>query len=82
MMTAIQSTHKRERGPRWEKGGSGALPGFGRGKTQCYSCQFERALREKIVGQDEAVQALVDIYQVFCAGVSTFSAAPDGSAVF
>src|SRR6266478_588115 len=31
--------------------------------------EFERALREKIVGQDEAVQALVDIYQVFCAGL-------------
>jgi ATP-dependent Clp protease ATP-binding subunit ClpA len=26
-------------------------------------------MREKIVGQDEAVQALVDIYQVFCAGL-------------
>src|SRR5580700_10785150 len=30
---------------------------------------FEEALRKKIIGQDEAVQALVDIYQVFCAGL-------------
>jgi ATP-dependent Clp protease ATP-binding subunit ClpA len=34
-------------------------------------CQFEEALREKIVGQDEAVQALVDLYQVFCAGLNS-----------
>jgi ATP-dependent Clp protease ATP-binding subunit ClpB len=33
------------------------------------SCHFESALRQKIVGQDEAVQALVDLYQVFCAGL-------------
>src|SRR6202162_4531350 len=26
-------------------------------------------MREKIVGHDEAVQALVDLYQVFCAGL-------------
>src|SRR5438876_216137 len=30
---------------------------------------FQRALRSKIVGQAEGVQALVDIYQVFCAGL-------------
>src|SRR5258708_3577871 len=30
---------------------------------------FEDALRQKIVGQDEAVQALVELYQVFCAGL-------------
>ncbi len=30
---------------------------------------FEEALREKIVGQEEAVQALVDLYQMFCAGL-------------
>src|SRR6516162_1583588 len=28
---------------------------------------FEGALRSKIVGQEEGVQALVDLYQVFCA---------------
>ena len=33
------------------------------------ACHFEEALREKIVGQEEAVQALVDLYQVFCAGL-------------
>src|SRR5881628_241985 len=31
--------------------------------------EFEEALREKIVSQEEAVQALVDLYQVFCAGL-------------
>ena len=33
------------------------------------SRQFEEALREKTVGQDEAVEALVELYQVFCAGL-------------
>src|SRR5246500_2041636 len=33
------------------------------------SRHFEDALREKIVGQEEAVQALADLYQVFCAGL-------------
>lgn len=33
------------------------------------SHQFERALRQRIVGQDEGVQALVELYQVFCAGL-------------
>jgi ATP-dependent Clp protease ATP-binding subunit ClpA len=32
---------------------------------------FQAALRAKIVGQDEAVQALVDMYQVFSAGLSS-----------
>src|ERR1700746_2054556 len=30
---------------------------------------FQGALRSKIVGQEEGVQALVDVYQVFCAGL-------------
>src|SRR5499427_6903186 len=34
------------------------------------SCHFEDALRERIVGQDEAVQALVELYQVFSAGLN------------
>src|SRR5208337_4383459 len=34
------------------------------------SCHFELALRQRIVGQDEAVQALVELYQVFCAGLN------------
>ena len=35
------------------------------------SLQFEKALRSKIVGQDEAVQALVNLHQVFCAGLNS-----------
>src|SRR5882724_3047545 len=70
MMTAIQSTHKRERGPRLGKGADlGLSRVLDAEKRSATACQFERALREKIVGQDEAVQALVDIYQVFCAGL-------------
>jgi len=34
------------------------------------SCYFEVALRQRIVGQDAAVQALVELYQVFCAGLN------------
>ena len=33
--------------------------------------EFQTALRAKIVGQDEAVQALVDLYQVFRAGLNS-----------
>jgi ATP-dependent Clp protease ATP-binding subunit ClpB len=33
------------------------------------SRHFEEALRQKIVGQDEAVEALVELHQVFCAGL-------------
>src|SRR3981081_506853 len=35
------------------------------------SLQFEAMLRSKIVGQDEAVQALVDLHQVFRAGLNS-----------
>ena len=38
-------------------------------KRSSSSRRFEEALREKIVGQDEAVQALIELYQVFCAGL-------------
>src|SRR5690242_9402019 len=38
-------------------------------KRSATARQFEEAMREKIVGQDEAVQALVDLYQMFCAGL-------------
>jgi len=38
-------------------------------KRSSASRYFEDALRQKIVGQDEAVQALVELYQVFCAGL-------------
>src|SRR5438445_2661139 len=33
--------------------------------------EFEEALREKIVSQEEALQALVDLYQVFRAGLNS-----------
>jgi ATP-dependent Clp protease ATP-binding subunit ClpB len=32
---------------------------------------FETSLRSKIVGQEEGVQALVELYQVFCAGLNS-----------
>jgi ATP-dependent Clp protease ATP-binding subunit ClpB len=40
-------------------------------KRSSMACHFEEALREKLVGQEEAVQALVDLYQVFCAGLQS-----------
>jgi ATP-dependent Clp protease ATP-binding subunit ClpB len=33
--------------------------------------EFQTALRSKIVGQEEGVEALVDLYQVFCAGLNS-----------
>jgi ATP-dependent Clp protease ATP-binding subunit ClpB len=33
------------------------------------SRRFEKELQRRVVGQSEAVQALVDLYQVFCAGL-------------
>src|SRR6202790_4610591 len=33
------------------------------------SQEFENSLKEKIVGEEEGVRALVDLYQVFCAGM-------------
>ncbi len=33
--------------------------------------EFQKALRSKIVGQDEGVQALVELYQVFTAGLNS-----------
>src|SRR3977135_3550398 len=35
------------------------------------SVEFETALRAKIVGQDEGVQALVELFQVFTAGLNS-----------
>jgi ATP-dependent Clp protease ATP-binding subunit ClpB len=35
------------------------------------SRDFETSLRAKIVGQEEGVQTLVDLYQVFCAGLNS-----------
>jgi ATP-dependent Clp protease ATP-binding subunit ClpB len=68
MATATQSAHDKELSARLRKaadqGLSAALDAKMRSSTACH---FEEALREKIVGQEEAVQALVDLYQVFCA---------------
>jgi ATP-dependent Clp protease ATP-binding subunit ClpB len=70
MMTATQSSLKKERSPQVGKGANQGLSRFlDAEKRSATACQFEHAMREKIIGQDEAVQALVDIYQVFCAGL-------------
>jgi ATP-dependent Clp protease ATP-binding subunit ClpA len=54
MATATQSAHRKELDTK---------------KRSTTSRQFEDALRQKVVGQDEAVGALVELYQVFCAGL-------------
>ncbi len=41
------------------------------GRRSTESKDFEAALRRKIVGQDEAVKAVVDLYQVFRAGLNS-----------
>src|ERR1700739_3581642 len=51
------------------------------GKRSSASNHFESALRHKIVGQEEAVQALADLYQVFCAGLHS-PARPVGNLLF
>jgi len=51
------------------------------GKRSSVSSHFEDALRYKIVGQEEAVQALADLYQVFCAGLHS-PARPIGNLLF
>src|SRR6476646_6125146 len=43
--------------------------------------EFQTALQSKIVGQAEGVQALVDIYQVFCAGLHS-PGCPVGNLLF
>lgn len=43
--------------------------------------QFETSLRSKIIGQEEGLQALVDLYQVLCAGLNS-SGRPLGSLLF
>ena len=35
------------------------------------TCDFHSSLRAKIVGQEEGVQSLVDMFQVFCAGLNS-----------
>jgi ATP-dependent Clp protease ATP-binding subunit ClpB len=45
------------------------------------AAEFEEALRAKIVRQEEAVQAMVDLFQVFCAGLNS-PGRPVGSFLF
>jgi len=40
-------------------------------KRSTDTLEFQTSLRSKIVGQEEGVQALVDLYQVFCAGLNS-----------
>ena len=40
-------------------------------KRSSTSRHFEEQLRQRVVGQDEALQAVVDLYQVFCACLNT-----------
>src|SRR6266513_1157431 len=40
-------------------------------KRSTDTIDFHSSLRAKIVGQEEAVQALVDMFQVFCAGLNS-----------
>jgi ATP-dependent Clp protease ATP-binding subunit ClpB len=50
-------------------------------KRSSTSRQFEEELRQRVVGQNEAVQALVDLYQVFCAGLHS-AGRPVGNLLF
>ncbi len=45
------------------------------------SQEFEGSLRSKVIGQEEAVRAMVDLYQVFCAGMSS-NGRPVGNLLF
>jgi len=82
MVTATQSAHKRELGARRGKPADHRLAGvLDTEKQSSTACEFERALREKVVGQDQAVQALVDLYQMFCAGLQSPSR-PIGNLLF
>ncbi len=50
-------------------------------KRSSTSRHFEEELRQRVVGQTEAVQALVDLYQVFCAGLHS-AGRPVGNLLF
>jgi ATP-dependent Clp protease ATP-binding subunit ClpB len=45
------------------------------------SQEFETALRQKVVGQEEAIRAVVDLYQVFCADMCA-TGRPVGNLLF
>ena len=70
MVTAIQSARKRDSCPHLENStGQGPSRILDAKKRSSTACHFEQALRKKVVGQERAGQALVDLYQVFCAGL-------------
>jgi len=50
-------------------------------KRSSTSRHFEGELRQRVVGQNEAVQALVDLYQIFCAGLHSVGR-PVGNLLF
>jgi len=82
MVTAIQSAQKRELGACRGKSADGRLAGvLDAEKRSSTACQFERALREKVGGQEQAVQAMADLYQMFCAGLQSPSR-PIGNLLF
>src|ERR1700745_4531442 len=82
MVTATQSVHKRELGACWGTPADHGLTGIlDTEKRSSTACQFERALREKVVGQDQAVEAVVDLYQMYCAGLQ-YTSRPVGNLLF
>ena len=82
MVTATQWAHKRELDACWGNPADYGLTGvLDAEKRSSIACQFERALREKVVGQEQAVEALVDLYQMFCAGLQSPSR-PIGNLLF
>jgi len=66
MATATQSAHSKKLDPQ---------------KRSSTSRHFEEELRQRVVGQNEAVAALVDLYQVFCAGLHS-AGRPVGNLLF
>src|ERR1700747_2399540 len=82
MVTATPSAHKRELGACWGTAADQRLTGIlDTEKRSSTACQFERALREKVVGQDQALKAVVDLYQMYCAGLQSPSR-PIGNLLF
>src|SRR6516164_10019853 len=70
MVIATQSASVRELSRSLRKAADHGLCAALDSKTRSSTARyFERELRERVVGQDEAVQALVDLYQVFSAGL-------------
>jgi len=82
MVTVTESAPMKELSAPWGKPANHRLAGvLDTEKRSSTASQFERALREKIVGQDHAVQALVDLYQMFCARLQSPSR-PIGNLLF